>query len=651
MHMMMRAQNETCSSRCGSDGTIPAPEKVLEYMMKNNGWNRRSESIQISPQSHSTDSRSDSLAPLNLSVGPTLSPGQVYKGLTCVKCGETVPDEEALALHLMEHVRETTERPYYQRQNSISRFTKGLLPTLRSARTEQGSGRRPDSVPIEDKPKTIPLSTNGRWTCHICTKACESCDILAMHMIDAHTLANGDDDHINHNKSLDNKNTKDTDQSLDTNTINHPSTPSIMEELECDKIPREMPAEQTSYSARSTPLATKRMAEDEAESPQPKRCKSVDSSMFICSYCNKHFSNQKDKDSHVVDDHGLSLREPHCLICCIPFRTPDALKAHLECPAHDVMKNIQKTTCQHCEFVASSSAQIREHKLLHGRIPDQDLTGQTAREGLIHELLKESQKHEVHLNNTKQSQPDENKEGGELKIDECDNKESKEGTEAVDENPKETKEDTAMNTLSGLSRRSKRKPRISAKFIRGLVSPSISDNDNWMDETSSLLLPTLHPLRRSASPRHNPLMPMAIDASNPLSMVMSTTCTPSMWPNLHSKFKPPHSFVEQQQQQHQQQQQPQPQDSFQKPPSTNTGTSGLGLTAHHDEGSDVDLIDYVLSNSEKLVMCKYCKIIFTDQTMYYLHMGLHNLNDPWQCNLCGKANRNVHEFTSHVIHY
>ncbi|ELU05742.1 hypothetical protein CAPTEDRAFT_66282, partial [Capitella teleta] len=50
---------------------------------------------------------------------------------------------------------------------------------------------------------------------------------------------------------------------------------------------------------------------------------------------------------------------------------------------------------------------------------------------------------------------------------------------------------------------------------------------------------------------------------------------------------------------------------------------------------------------QHLVMCKFCGIIFTDRTMYYLHMGLHNVNNPWQCNLCGKVCANVHQFSSH----
>ena len=73
--------------------------------------------------------------------------------------------------------------------------------------------------------------------------------------------------------------------------------------------------------------------------------------------------------------------------------------------------------------------------------------------------------------------------------------------------------------------------------------------------------------------------------------------------------------------------------------------------AESEEGGEGEIIDFVLSRSSDLSMCKHCSIVYLDRTMYYLHMGLHNLNNPWQCNMCGKACRDKHEFTSHVIHY
>ncbi|XP_061179299.1 uncharacterized protein LOC133187890 [Saccostrea echinata] len=48
--------------------------------------------------------------------------------------------------------------------------------------------------------------------------------------------------------------------------------------------------------------------------------------------------------------------------------------------------------------------------------------------------------------------------------------------------------------------------------------------------------------------------------------------------------------------------------------------------------------------------CRFCDIIFLNRTTFYLHKGLHNVNNPWQCNMCGQLYTNVHDFTAHIIH-
>ena len=80
-------------------------------------------------------------------------------------------------------------------------------------------------------------------------------------------------------------------------------------------------------------------------------------------------------------------------------------------------------------------------------------------------------------------------------------------------------------------------------------------------------------------------------------------------------------------------------------------TRQLGQKSGMDGGGRDDGETFVLSNKNRLLMCSHCNIIYMDQTMYYLHMGLHNLNNPWQCNLCGTVCANVQQFSSHVIHY
>ena len=73
---------------------------------------------------------------------------------------------------------------------------------------------------------------------------------------------------------------------------------------------------------------------------------------------------------------------------------------------------------------------------------------------------------------------------------------------------------------------------------------------------------------------------------------------------------------------------------------------------HENQNSaSLEVLNFLHQNSNSLYMCKFCKIVFVDRTLYHLHMGLHNLNNPWQCNLCGKVCQNSIAFTSHVIHY
>ena len=74
--------------------------------------------------------------------------------------------------------------------------------------------------------------------------------------------------------------------------------------------------------------------------------------------------------------------------------------------------------------------------------------------------------------------------------------------------------------------------------------------------------------------------------------------------------------------------------------------SGISTSDNNDD----DVVEFVLANASELQMCKHCNIIYMDKMLYQLHMGLHNLNDPWQCNMCGHKCKDLHTFTSHVLH-
>lgn len=54
--------------------------------------------------------------------------------------------------------------------------------------------------------------------------------------------------------------------------------------------------------------------------------------------------------------------------------------------------------------------------------------------------------------------------------------------------------------------------------------------------------------------------------------------------------------------------------------------------------------------NKPVYFCRFCDIIFLNRTTFYLHKGLHNVNNPWQCNMCGQTFSDVHDFSAHVIH-
>uniref|UniRef100_A0A914HU71 C2H2-type domain-containing protein n=1 Tax=Globodera rostochiensis TaxID=31243 RepID=A0A914HU71_GLORO len=47
--------------------------------------------------------------------------------------------------------------------------------------------------------------------------------------------------------------------------------------------------------------------------------------------------------------------------------------------------------------------------------------------------------------------------------------------------------------------------------------------------------------------------------------------------------------------------------------------------------------------------CAHCGLMFSDQTLYLLHKGLHSEADPWRCNLCGQSCSDKYTFTTHMI--
>lgn len=75
---------------------------------------------------------------------------------------------------------------------------------------------------------------------------------------------------------------------------------------------------------------------------------------------------------------------------------------------------------------------------------------------------------------------------------------------------------------------------------------------------------------------------------------------------------------------------------------TNQGFSPLTLSG------PLNMKD-VSTLTNQCFFCQHCNILFFDNGLYVMHMGLHHSENPWQCNLCGQAHKDVYSFTLHFI--
>ncbi|XP_005092347.1 uncharacterized protein LOC101853444 [Aplysia californica] len=71
----------------------------------------------------------------------------------------------------------------------------------------------------------------------------------------------------------------------------------------------------------------------------------------------------------------------------------------------------------------------------------------------------------------------------------------------------------------------------------------------------------------------------------------------------------------------------------------------------HGSGTPRDVTRASPSRTNEARYCPHCEILFLDVTLFHLHMGLHNVNNPWQCNTCGIVCAGRLEFNTHVLHY
>ena len=63
------------------------------------------------------------------------------------------------------------------------------------------------------------------------------------------------------------------------------------------------------------------------------------------------------------------------------------------------------------------------------------------------------------------------------------------------------------------------------------------------------------------------------------------------------------------------------------------------------------MVQALTSQGHAVSACGHCELVFGDRTLYQLHMGLHNVNNPWQCNACGCVCSGRLHFATHTLHY
>lgn len=63
------------------------------------------------------------------------------------------------------------------------------------------------------------------------------------------------------------------------------------------------------------------------------------------------------------------------------------------------------------------------------------------------------------------------------------------------------------------------------------------------------------------------------------------------------------------------------------------------------------MLKLLTSHDHEVSACLHCEVIFAERTLHQLHMGLHNVNNPWQCNACGQVCASRLHFATHALHF
>lgn len=72
-------------------------------------------------------------------------------------------------------------------------------------------------------------------------------------------------------------------------------------------------------------------------------------------------------------------------------------------------------------------------------------------------------------------------------------------------------------------------------------------------------------------------------------------------------------------------------------------------TRYRQNGSSDDSMGVATNSTMAELRCPHCGIIFPDQTLYFLHKGLHSEGNPWKCNICGDGCQDKYDFNAHIL--
>ena len=547
MHMMLRAQNETCAGP--ETKPIPVVAPPIPSPIKADGMSNESHSdTSVTGSSSKPPSRSSSViassrnnSPLNLTTTtPATTPTQQYPSFakpayTCAKCLATFANQEAMAVHLVMH----------------SAMEKG-----QEFRLSTWAAARPNSAPVG---VMHPNKSHSPWMCGRCLVAFDTCDSLAMHMMTKHA------------NEPEQERVPQTAQSSNLQqTQSSPQGQMLGSVSRNEELMSKLAGLHNGQFGKRTRRSSVQSNDSDHLGPTPKRCKSSsdtpNSPWFECPACKQMFSARMEWYKHVLvcsqqqqhkqqshhekgpsTHNGQQEQTSECETCNMVFVDSHSLHIHYRSQHHKDQMT-QQLICHYCRWSASDQQSLLSH-----------LEGHDDRDAERPDKVTSS----GHQQNTTEDD-DVTGEHGEGK--------SSSRGETGNHPHREP-----LNLVCG-----DRQDLDPAEFAgKGIAVAG----------EQSMALQQL------------------IDRCD-----ADRSTTPKALPG-----------------------------------STTSGTSGVGSSA--EDSCEGDIIDYVLTHAKDLAMCKYCKIVYTDKTLYCLHMGLHNLNNPWQCNMCGKVCHDIHEFTSHVIHF